>query len=103
MPVTGGCMCGAVRYKTTGDSVGVIHCHTIKDEWIEDLETLGEKMDEYIDAQKEATGFDLRYTTTTAPSEKDWRDCSEVLSRRDFAQIMTTGWGERIADQVDRK
>ena len=53
---------------------------TIKDEWIEDLETLGEKMDEYIDAQKEATGFDLRYTTTTAPSEKDWRDCSEVLS-----------------------
>ncbi len=65
---------------------------TIKDEWIEDLETLGEKMDDYINAQKEATGFDLRYTTTTAPSEKDWRDCSEVLSRRDFVQIMSTGW-----------
>ena len=67
---------------------------TIRDEWIEDLETLGEKMDEYISAQKEATGFDLRYTTTTAPSEKDWRDCSEVLSRRDFVQIMSTGWAE---------
>jgi hypothetical protein len=26
-PITGGCMCGAVRYETTGDSVGVIHCH----------------------------------------------------------------------------
>jgi len=35
---------------------------TIKDEWIEDIETLGEKMDEYINAQREATGFDLRYT-----------------------------------------
>ncbi len=25
--VTGGCMCGAVRYETTGESFGVIHCH----------------------------------------------------------------------------
>ena len=66
---------------------------TIKDEWIEDIETLGEKLDEYIGAQKEATGFDLRYTTTMEPTQKDWRDCSEVLSRRDFAELMSAGWG----------
>lgn len=66
---------------------------TIKDEWIDDIETLGEKLDEYIDAQKEATGFDLRYTTSMEPTEKDWRDCSEVLSRRDFAELMSAGWG----------
>ena len=65
---------------------------TIKDEWIEDIEILGEKMDEFINAQKEATGFDLRYTGTMEPPEKDWRDCSEVLSRRDFAVLMTTAW-----------
>ena len=65
---------------------------TIKDEWIEDIETLGEKMDEHINAQKEATEFDLRYTTTMAPSGKDWRDCSEVLSRRDFVELMSHGW-----------
>ena len=65
---------------------------TIKDEWIEDIETLGEKMDEYITAQTEVTGFDLRYTTTIEPTEKDWRDCSEVLSRRDFAELMSEGW-----------
>jgi SNF2 family DNA or RNA helicase len=65
---------------------------TIKDEWIDDIETLGEKMDEYIDAQKEATGFDLRYQATSEPSEKDWRDCSQVLSRRDFAALMRAGW-----------
>lgn len=65
---------------------------TIKDEWIDDIETLGEKMDEYIDAQKEATGFDLRYQASSEPSEKDWRDCSEVLSRRDFAALMRAGW-----------
>lgn len=65
---------------------------TIKDEWIDDIETLGQKMDEYINAQKEATGFDLRYQATAEPSEKDWRDCSEVLSRRDFAALMRAGW-----------
>lgn len=67
---------------------------TIRDEWIEDIETMGEKMDECINAQKQANGFDLRYTETMSPSEKDWRDCSNVLSRRDFTELMTSGWSE---------
>ena len=49
-------------------------------------------MDEYINAQREAAGFDLRYKATAKPSDKDWRDCTEVLSRRDFAQLMRTRW-----------
>ena len=65
---------------------------TIKDEWIDDIEALGQKMDDYIHAQREATGFDLRYTATMEPPERDWRDCTEVLSRRDFAVLMTTAW-----------
>ena len=60
---------------------------TIKDEWIDDIESLGEKMDEHIHAQKEATGFDLRYTTTMKPSRSDWRACSDVLSREGLAQL----------------
>jgi hypothetical protein len=66
---------------------------TIKDEWIEDIETLGEKLDDYINAQKNATGFDLRYTGTMMPPEKDWREFTEVLSRRDLATLMSTAWG----------
>jgi len=66
---------------------------TIKDEWIEDIETLGERLDEYINAQKTATGFDLRYTGTMMPPEKDWREFTEVLSRRDLATLMSAAWG----------
>jgi superfamily II DNA/RNA helicase len=66
---------------------------TIKDEWIEGIETLGEWLDEYINAQKTATGFDLRYTDTMMPPEKDWREFSEVLSRRDLVTLMSTAWG----------
>jgi len=66
---------------------------TIKDEWIEDIESLGEKLDEYINAQKKATGFDLRYTGTMMPPEKDWREFTEVLSRRDLATLMCAAWG----------
>lgn len=66
---------------------------TIKDEWIEDIEMLGERLDEYINAQKAATGFDLRYTGTMMPPEKDWREFTEVLSRRDLATLMSAAWG----------
>lgn len=66
---------------------------TIKDEWIEDIETLGERLDDYINAQKTATGFDLRYTGTMMPPEKDWREFTEVLSRRDLATLMSSAWG----------
>ncbi len=59
----------------------------------EDIESLGEKLDEYINAQRTATGFDLRYTSTMAPLEKDWRDYTEVLSRRDLIALMSTAWG----------
>lgn len=66
---------------------------TIKDEWIDDIETLGEKLDGYINAQKNATGFDLRYTGTMTPPGKDWREFTEVLSQRDLVTLMTTAWG----------
>ncbi len=65
---------------------------TIKDEWIEDIEQLGELMDQYINAQKQETGFDLRYNATLRPTDNDWRNCARVLSRRDFETLMRKGW-----------
>lgn len=66
---------------------------TIKDEWIDDIENLGEKMDQFIDAQKSETGFDLRYNSTLRPEKDVWRDCASVLSRRDFDSLMRKRWG----------
>ncbi len=66
---------------------------TIKDEWIDDIETLGEKMDQYIEARRQATGFDLRYNDTIKPSGDAWRDCAAVLARRDLEDLMRQGWG----------
>ena len=65
---------------------------TIKAEWIDEIETMGEKMDEVIEVQRKANGFDLRYNSAVEPSGRDWRDCTDVLSRRDFAQLMRNGW-----------
>jgi len=80
------------RMKSRYDLFGSLP-DTIKDEWIDDVETLGERLDEYINAQKTATGFDLRYTATMLPPEKDWREFTEVLSRRDLATLMSAAWG----------
>ncbi|MFW5397903.1 MAG: helicase-like protein [Candidatus Accumulibacter regalis] len=66
---------------------------TIKDDWIDDLETLGEKMDQYIEERRQATGFDLRYNDTIRSTADAWRDCAAVLSRRDLDNLMRQGWG----------
>ena len=66
---------------------------TIRDEWIDDIETLGEKMDQYIEERRQATGFDLRYNDTIKPSDDAWRDCATVLARRDLDNLMRQGWG----------
>jgi hypothetical protein len=65
---------------------------TIADDWIEDIAALGTRLDAYIDARRAATGFDLRYTGTLRPLDQDWRDCTQVLSRRDFDTLMRTAW-----------
>lgn len=65
---------------------------TIEDTWIENIETLDEKLDEYIEAQKRVNGFDIRYNTNLDADEDEWRNCAEVLSRRSIDTLMRQGW-----------
>ncbi|MEM9814797.1 MAG: phospholipase D-like domain-containing anti-phage protein [Cyanobacteria bacterium P01_D01_bin.6] len=65
---------------------------TIEDTWIENIETLDEKLDEYIDAQKRVNGFDIRYNANLDAEEDEWRNCARVLSRRSIDTLMRNGW-----------
>ena len=53
---------------------------------------MGEKLDQYIEAKKSATGFDLRYTSAASAPEKDWREYTKVLSRREFISLLSIAW-----------
>jgi superfamily II DNA or RNA helicase len=65
---------------------------TIEDTWIENIETLDEKLDEYIHTQKRVNGFDIRYNASLDAEEDEWRNCARVLSRRSIDNLMRNGW-----------
>lgn len=65
---------------------------TIEDTWIDNIETLDQKLDEYINAQKRVNGFDIRYNANLDAAEDEWRNCARVLSRRSIENLMRNGW-----------
>jgi hypothetical protein len=79
------------RMKERFDIIGSLP-DTIIDDWIENEELIGEKMDEYIEAQKRVNGFDIRYNTNLDVEEDEWRNCTQVLSRRSIDDFMRKGW-----------
>ncbi|MFP4109529.1 MAG: hypothetical protein ACLFTF_00740 [Desulfonatronovibrio sp.] len=44
---------------------------TISDDWIEDEELIGKKMDELIEFRKRVNGFDIRYNSNLDAPEDD--------------------------------
>lgn len=66
---------------------------TIDDDWIEDVETLDAKLDQYIHLRETAiNAFEIRYESDVNPNENRWETCSRVLSRKDIEARMTRGW-----------
>ncbi|WP_291321133.1 phospholipase D-like domain-containing anti-phage protein [Desulfonatronospira sp.] len=82
------------RMKDRFDILGSLP-DTIVDEWIENEELIGAKMDEYIEAQKRVNGFDIRYNSNLDAREDDWRNCTRVLSLRRIDSFMRQGWGTK--------
>lgn len=73
---------------------------TIRDDWIDDIATLGAEMDRYIDARRRATGFDIRYQISIEPGEADWRDCAARPGRRDAGGMeRLSGRGSIVAEE----
>jgi superfamily II DNA/RNA helicase len=66
---------------------------TIEDEWIENVEELEEKMDEYIHLRDRARNvFEVRYQETIDPDKHRWELCSRVLARRDIVDMLSIPW-----------
>jgi SNF2 family DNA or RNA helicase len=66
---------------------------TIEDDWIDSVELLEERMDEYVHLRKKARDvFELRYRETINPDENRWELCSRVLSRKDVVEKLSEAW-----------
>jgi len=66
---------------------------TIEDDWIESVEELEERMDEYIHLRDQAhNAFEVRYHETIDPDKDRWELCSRVLSRRDVVDRLSAPW-----------
>ena len=66
---------------------------TIEDEWIENVETLEEMMDEYIHLRQKARNvFEMRYQETIDPDKDRWELCSRVLARKDVVEKLSEAW-----------
>jgi superfamily II DNA/RNA helicase len=66
---------------------------TIEDDWIESVEELEKKMDEYIHLRAQArNAFEIRYQETISPDKDRWELCSRVLARRDIVDKLSAPW-----------
>ena len=66
---------------------------TIEDDWIESVEELEKRMDEYVHLRDQAHNvFELRYHETIDPDKDRWELCSRVLARRDIVDKLSAPW-----------
>lgn len=66
---------------------------TIDDDWIEDVEKLGEMMDHYLHLRKKARdAFEIRYERQVDPDKDRWELCARVLARRDIVEKLSKSW-----------
>lgn len=66
---------------------------TIEDDWIDDIESLEDKMDKYVHLRDSARDvFKLRYQAGVDPDKNRWENCARVLGRRDVEERLSKGW-----------
>lgn len=66
---------------------------TIEDEWIENVEELEKRVDEYIHLRdRSRNAFQMRYQESIDPDRDRWERCSRVLSRRDIVDKLSAPW-----------
>ena len=61
----------------------------IEDDWIDDIETLGERLREFTTRKKQANAFDLRYAADVTTDDYRWELCERVLARPDVTKRLS--------------
>lgn len=68
---------------------------TIDDDWIDNIETMGEELDKYIEKRDAAkSSFEIRYQSRKEinPQNDRWELCSKVLARTELLTKLSEGW-----------
>lgn len=68
---------------------------TIDDEWIENIENLGQELDRYLERRNAAkNAFEIRYQArdTIDPDKERWELCTRVLARSELQGRLNEGW-----------
>ncbi|WP_400768726.1 phospholipase D-like domain-containing anti-phage protein [Methylosinus sporium] len=67
----------------------------IEDDWIDDIESLDQRLREFTTKRKQANAFDLRYAESVTEDAHRWELCERVLARTDVTKRLSLGWGEK--------
>jgi uncharacterized protein YeaO (DUF488 family) len=79
------------RLRISSDILGTLP-ETIDADWIDDIETLEERLRAYTVPRKRWDPFEVRYAGDLS-SEDSWAAANEVLARADIETLLSVGWG----------
>lgn len=65
---------------------------TIEDDWIEDLEALKKKLEDYTNPREQTDVFSLRYGDFLQQDYSSWEKCEKVISRSELMGVLTRPW-----------
>lgn len=81
------------RLRKSSDVFGTLP-ETIDADWIDDIETLEERLRAFTVPRRRFDAFELKYSTDLI-SPDDWATASEVIARSDVETLLGTAWTTR--------
>lgn len=82
------------RLRVSSDIFGTLP-ETIDADWIDDIETLEERLRDYTNPREKADPFRARYANDLVQDDTRWNEASQVLARSDIDQMLSAGWVEQ--------
>lgn len=81
------------RLRVSSDIFGTLP-ETIDADWIDDIETLVERLRDFTNPKERADPFKTRYANALIDDDTRWAEAARVLAREDIEQRLSAGWAE---------